>query len=110
MPIPRLHESQVLGALKATGSTDRDVLFARKEELLRDSNRMRMLGIVPIVVGAVMTVSVIGAIVGLPMLAFGLWVRSRIRGNVRTAERGLERYLADADPAHAVFGATVAAR
>lgn len=102
MPVAKLHESQVLGALKATRSNDRDVLFACKEELLQDTNRMRPLGIVPIFVGILMTLTIVGAIVGLPMLAFGIWVQLRIGHNRRTAETALRQHLqslAAADPA-----------
>jgi len=34
MVVPRIEKQQVIGSLKATGSTDPDVLFAKKEEML----------------------------------------------------------------------------
>ncbi len=94
MPVAKIEIQQVLGALKATGSSDPDVLFARKEELLAESRKMKLLGVFPIVVGVAMSLTVIGAVVGIPAIFFGLFVRKRIRTNVQNAESAYTEYLA----------------
>jgi hypothetical protein len=43
MVVLRMEKQQVIGSLKATGSTDPDVLFAKKEEMLIGSRRMKFL-------------------------------------------------------------------
>jgi len=93
MVIPKLSHQQVIGALRSTGSTDPDVLFAKKEELLSETKRLKLLGIVPIVIGAVMTVSILGAIVGIPMIIFGILVRKTISHNNSVAEAALAEYF-----------------
>jgi hypothetical protein len=93
MPIPKIERQQVIGALKATGSSDADVLFARKEELLADTRRMKLLGVFPFIVGIAMSLTIIGAVVGIPIIFFGVWVRKRIRWNTQTAESALADYL-----------------
>lgn len=94
MVVPKLEKQQVLGALKATGSTDPDVLFARKEEMLAESRRNKLLGVFPVFVGAVMTVTIVGAVVGVPAIWFGLSVRKTIKNNTKVADEALAEYLA----------------
>ncbi len=94
MAIPKLERQQVIGALKATGSSDPDVLYARKEELLAPSRSMKLLGIAPIIVGIAMSLTIIGAVVGIPAICFGFFIRKRIRTNIRTAESALSEYTA----------------
>jgi len=93
MAIAKIEKQQVLGALKATGSSDPDVLYARKEELLAESKRMKLLGIVPIIVGSVVSITIIGAVVGIPAIIFGVVMRKRIRQNIENAETGYAEYL-----------------
>ncbi|NWF83997.1 MAG: hypothetical protein HXY18_09240 [Bryobacteraceae bacterium] len=93
MPIPKLDRQQVLGALKSTGSSDPDVLYARKEELLAESHRMKLLGIAPIIVGGAMTLTVIGAVVGIPVVIFGVVMRRRIKNNIRIAGEVYAEYV-----------------
>lgn len=94
MPVAKLEKQQVIGALKATGSSDPDVLYARKEELLVGSKSMKLLGIAPIIVGVAMSLTIIGAVVGIPAIRFGFFVRKRIRTNIQTAESALAEYTA----------------
>ena len=93
MIIPKLSHPQVIGSLRSTGSTDPDVLFAKKEELLSETKRLKLLGTVPIVIGAIMTVSIIGAIVGVPMLVVGILVRKTIAHNNSVTDAALAEYL-----------------
>lgn len=98
MPVAKVEKQQVLGALKACGSHDPDVLYARKEELLADSRKMKILGIFPIIIGVVMCLTIIGAVVGIPAILFGWWVRKRIRTNVETADTAYADYLNSVNP------------
>jgi len=94
MAIAKLERQQVIGALKATGSSDPDVLYARKEELLAPSRSLKLLGIAPIIAGIAMSLTIIGAVVGIPAIFFGLFIRKRIRTNIGTAESALSEYSA----------------
>lgn len=93
MIITKLDKQQVIGNLRATGSTDRDVLYAKKEEILAETRRLKLLGIVPIVVGILMTVTVIGAIVGIPMIVVGVLVRKSYNHNLAITDEALSEYL-----------------
>lgn len=98
MPIPKLEKQQVTGALKATRSNDPDVLFAKKEELLFETRRLKLLGIMPIIVGGAMSLTIIGAFVGIPIMIFGFWMRSRIKRNTANADEALAEYINSALP------------
>ena len=93
MVIPKLTHQQVIGSLRATGSTDPDVLFACKEELLAETRRMKLLTIVPFIMGGILTVSLVGAIVGIPALIFGYLVRKTYKSNIATADGALAEYM-----------------
>jgi len=93
MVIPKLTHQQVIGSLRATGSTDPDVLFARKEELLIETRRMKLLTIAPLIIGGILTVSLIGAIVGIPAMIFGYLVRKTYNNNIAIADNALAEYM-----------------
>jgi hypothetical protein len=102
MVFAKLSHQQVIGSLRATGSTDPAVLFARKEELLSETKRFKLLGIVPIVIGAILTVTIIGAIVGVPMIVFGILVRKSYANNLKVADEALAQHLHSLNIAPAV--------
>jgi hypothetical protein len=91
----KLDRQMVIGALKATGSSDRDVLYARKEELLADmsgaASNFRAWGM--IVSGAVLTLTIIGGIIGIPAMLFGIWMRAKLKKNTELTEAAFNEYL-----------------
>ncbi len=91
--VPKLDKSQVLGALRATGSTDPDILYARTEELLAETKSMRFLAFGGIGVGAVCTLTIFLAVLGIPLIVYGIWVKSNIKRNIGIAEAALAEYL-----------------
>jgi Family of unknown function (DUF5362) len=93
MILAKLTHQQVIGTLRATNSTDPDILFAKKEELLSETKRLRLLGVVPLIVGTVLTISLIGAIVGVPMLLVGFSVRKAYKHNIAVTDAALAEYL-----------------
>jgi len=76
----------VLGALKATGSTDRDVLFAAKEEFAARYRPLRWFGIWALVSGGFATLLVLTAFIGIPLMILGWWWLRRARRNLATIE------------------------
>ena len=93
MILAKLSHQQVIGALRSTGSTDPDVLFAKKEELLSETKRLKLLGVAPLIAGTILTVSIIGAIVGIPMLIVGFSVRKAYKHNIAVTDAALAEYL-----------------
>ena len=85
----------LLGALKATGSTDRDVLFAAKEEFASRYRPLRWFGIWALVSGALMTLLVLTAFLGIPLMGLGWWWLRRARRNAATIEATYAKYTGD---------------
>lgn len=90
----------VTGYLKLAGSSDPDVLASRKHELAQKQQPMKLGSLVFIVLGAFLTITVIGAVAGIPMLAVAGWVHWKARNNLKTIETAYTDYLA-AHPAGA---------
>jgi hypothetical protein len=82
----------VMGALKATGSTDRDVLYAAKEEFAARYRPLRWFGIWGLVSGGLATALVITAFIGIPLMVLGWWWLRRARGNLATIEATYATY------------------
>ncbi len=93
MILAKLTHQQVVGTLRATGSTDPDVLYAAKEQLLSETKRLRLLGVAPLIIGGILTVTIIGAIVGVPMLIVGFSVRGAYKHNIAVTDAALSEYL-----------------
>ncbi|HRN62898.1 MAG TPA: DUF5362 family protein [Luteimonas sp.] len=83
----------VTGYLKLAGNNDPDVLAARKSELIRQQSPMKYFAIVLIVLGTMMTLTIIGAIGGIPVLCTGGWLLSRVKSNVRLIEEASQDYI-----------------
>ena len=89
-----MSRQQVIGLLKATGSRDPDVLLAAKEDMLASVKPVKVMAFVPLICGALLTLTVIGAFLGIPAFLGGLWLWFRGRKNVRTVEGAYHEYLA----------------
>jgi hypothetical protein len=93
MVITELSPQQITGALRSTGSSDRDVLFAKKEELLTETKRLKLLGIAPMIIGGILTCTIVGGIVGIPMLIFGFFVRKSYNHNIKVSDETFAEYV-----------------
>ena len=83
---------QVIGALKATGSTDPDVLAAAKDELAGSYKPLKWFGIWGLVTGTLATALVLTAFIGIPVLIFGFWALRRAKKNMQTLESAFGEY------------------
>jgi len=93
-PFTKLDKQSVIGALKATGTRDRDVLHSQKNELLSLPKQLKLCGLICMVGGAFFTVTVILAIAGVPIAIFGWWCWSFGKKNIAAVESGYAEYLA----------------
>ena len=57
-----------------------------QQELVQKQQPMKLGSLVFIVIGAILTISLIGAIAGLPMLIAASWVQWKARNNLKTIE------------------------
>jgi hypothetical protein len=95
-PFAKLDKRTVTGILKATGSRDPDVLHAERNKLLSLPKIHKFMGIGLIAVGALMTLTIIGAVVGVPSVLAGWWLRRLAVRNLATIEAGYADYTGSA--------------
>ena len=84
----------VTGYLKQAHSSDPDILQSRRQELIQRQQPMKLGSLVFIVIGATLTISLIGTIVGLPMLIAASWVQWKARSYLKTIDAAYEALVA----------------
>jgi hypothetical protein len=92
-PFLKLDKQMVLGFLKSTGSRDPDVLHTQKASLMSAARFPKMVGIYLMVLGGLMTIMILTAIIGIPMIGLGWWLRGRGVKNVQIVEETYNEYL-----------------
>jgi len=90
----KIDKQSVIGALKATGSKDRDILHTQVNELLQGPKQLKMLGIICMAGGALFTITIFMAWFGIPIGIFGWWLWSFGKKKIATIEAGYAEYLA----------------
>ena len=93
MPIERspfleLERSQVVSYLRSAGSRDPDLLHTRKTRLLSLARFPKRAGTSAMILGALCTLLVIPAFIGVPLLVLGWRMRRRGMRNVEAVELG----------------------
>ena len=94
---------QVVGVLKATGSSDPDVLYAAKEEFGSTFATQRFQGLGLLITGALSSLTIILAVVGVPVALFGWWLWQKGKKNIALVEAAYVNYLATLKPAAATL-------
>lgn len=89
----RLTKQQVTGQLKSTNSTDPDVLFAAKNALIEPVKPLKIMGLWAYVTGGLMTLTIFLAVMGIPLIIFGWWLRKRGKENLETIEAAYSDYV-----------------
>ena len=92
-PFARVDKQSVIGTLKSSGSRDPDVLHAQKTSLMSPLKIPRIAGVVCIGSGAFLTITIIGAFIGIPMIFVGWWFWRRGGKNIAAVEEGYAEYL-----------------
>jgi hypothetical protein len=83
----------VIGMLKATGSRDYDVLYAQKTSMLQLSRGLRTYGLVAMITGGAVSLTLILAVIGIPCGLFGWWLWHKGKKNIRIADEAFSEYL-----------------
>jgi hypothetical protein len=92
-PFTKMDRQSVIGALKATGSRDPDILYSQKTELLSLAKQLKLCGIICMGGGVFFTLTVILAIFGIPIGIFGWWCWSFGKRNIAAVEAGYAEYI-----------------
>jgi hypothetical protein len=95
-PFLKLDRSMVIGYLKSTGSRDPDVLHTQKAEILSAAKFPKMAGVYLMVMGGLLTITILGAFIGIPLLGLGWWMRSRGVSNLAVVDAAYSEYVGQA--------------
>lgn len=100
MQLTRMSPQQVIGILKAAGSTDPDVLLAAKESHVSKLKLAKMGGMLFMFlfgfISLVMLITIIGIPVAIPTGLFatgGWWVQRNAKRNIATIEATFQEYV-----------------
>ncbi|MGE3166131.1 MAG: hypothetical protein AB7O52_14585 [Planctomycetota bacterium] len=100
-PFLSLDQQRVVGFLRSIGTRDPDVLHAQKANLDSLAKFPKYVGVYLMVLGGLLTATVLGAFLGIPLLIFGWWVRRRGVRNIATVEAGYGEFMANSGAAAA---------
>lgn len=92
-PLVVMDRQSVLGQLKSTGSKDEDVLYAARSSLMSRAKFSRGAGTYVMILGGLLSLTIIGAFLGIPLLGIGWWMRRRGARNVQAVEVTYEEYI-----------------
>jgi hypothetical protein len=85
---------EVEGVLRASGSTDADVLFAATTEFGRPFRNQKVYGFVAIGAGAALSLTVVMLPVGVPLAIAGVWFWHKGNRNAGVIESAYTAYMA----------------
>ena len=88
-----VNKHEVIGFLAAAGTRDPDVLYAWKLALLAGSDRVRLAGTGLLVLGLAATATVTLAVIGVPAVLAGWWIRHRASRRVTVVEAGFAEFV-----------------
>jgi hypothetical protein len=84
---------EVTTRLNAIGSTDPDVLYAAKTELGRAFVHQKIGGVVVAITGVLLSLTMVLAPVGIPVIAAGVWCWRRGIHNLEVVEAAHQAFL-----------------
>lgn len=83
---------EVVLALRSTGASDEDVLYAAKTEFAEPFRYQKILGVALGVLGLLMSLTGIGAMVGVPTAGVGIWMWRKGRRNLVVVDSAFAEY------------------
>ncbi len=92
-PFLKLDKPTVLGHLKSAGSRDPDMLHAQKAHLVDVAKFPKLAGIYVMFLGALLTITILGAFLGIPALILGWWMRSRGVRNLKVVHEAYDEFV-----------------
>ena len=91
-----LSETRLVEAFKSSASRGPDALLAQKETMLQGQVLHRWIGIGLIAAGVAISITIVGAVVGIPGVLAGVWLRRAATRNIATIEASYALVVADA--------------
>jgi hypothetical protein len=83
---------EVVLALKSTGASDEDVLYAAKSEFAEPFRYQKIWGVCLVAFGVALSLTLIGALLGIPIAAVGLWIWRKGTRNLTVVDTAYSQY------------------
>jgi hypothetical protein len=83
---------EVVLALRSTGATDEDVLYAAKTEFAEPFRYQKISGVSMAVFGALVSLTGVGAVLGIPVAILGLWMWRKGARNLAVVDTAFGQY------------------
>jgi len=83
---------EVVLALKSTGASDEDVLYAAKTEFAGPFRGQKILGAGLVAFGLLIAVTGVGALVGVPIAGLGVWIWRKGARNLAVVDTAFAAY------------------
>ena len=83
---------EVILALESTGASDEDVLYAAKTEFAEPFRYQKIWGICLGILGLLVSLTVVGAIIGIPTAGIGIWIWRKGSRNLAVVDSAFARY------------------
>lgn len=90
----KMDKQSVIGFLKKAGTRDPDVLSLHKQKLIAPNKNLKIAGFGLMGCGAILTITIILAIVGVPVVLIGVWMWRFSVKNIAVVEEAYGEYLA----------------
>ena len=83
---------EVVLALRSTGATDEDVLYAAKTEFGEPFRYQKIWGVCLVVFGGLGSLTGVGALLGIPIAVLGLWMWRKGARNLAVVDTAFAQY------------------
>jgi hypothetical protein len=83
---------EVVLALKSTGASDEDVLYAAKTEFAEPFRYQKIWGVCSVAFGLLISLTVVGALLGIPIALLGVWIWRKGTRNLAVVDTAFSRY------------------
>jgi hypothetical protein len=85
---------EVVLALRSTGATDEDVLYAAKTEFAEPFRYQKIWGLCLVGLGGVVSITGLGAVIGIPAAVIGVWMWRKGARNLAVVDMAFSQYRA----------------
>ena len=89
---------EVVLALRSTGASDEDVLYAAKTEFAQPFRRQKIWGLWLGAVGVLVSLTVFGALLGIPAAGVGIWLWRKGSRNLAVIDAAFAEYQVPGRP------------
>lgn len=88
----KMDKQSVTGFFKSAGTRDPDILLVKKQTLIAPNKNLKIAGIGLTALGILMTITIIMAILGIPLVLAGVWMWWFSTRNISVVEAVYSEY------------------